>query len=336
MFYFAADSEAQRLLARLDASVDDYRAACFAESTKASYRSHKRAYLDFCVRLGCPPVPVTQDNLCRYAAYLADVKKLAAASIPKYLNAVRLLHLEEGLVNPLQHNWALDSILRGIKRCKGTTPNQKLPITPDILLNIHSQLNWDSPFDVVFWGACLVMFFGLFRKSNVLSPAGSFSPNKHLCRSDLIVHHWGLEVKVRWSKTIQNHERTLSVPIPLIPGHPLCPVTAVIKAFSLSPTAPPVGPAFVVPGLSQLMPLSYPQFVKHLRKLLTRLGLRAQLFAGHSFRRGGASFALQAGLPGDVIMQLGDWRSDAYKLYLDIPLSFKVRCMERLTKALPR
>ena len=36
-------------------------------------------------------------------------------------------------------------------------------------------------------------------------------------------------------------------------------------------------------------------------------------FAGHSFRRGGASFALQAGLPTDVIMLFGDWHSDAYR-----------------------
>jgi len=35
----------------------------------------------------------------------------------------------------------------------------------------------------------------------------------------------------------------------------------------------------------------------------------------HSFRRGGASWAYQAGVSVDLIRQLGDWSSNAYQLY---------------------
>ena len=39
-------------------------------------------------------------------------------------------------------------------------------------------------------------------------------------------------------------------------------------------------------------------------------------FAGHSFRRGGASWAYQAGLGVDTIRQIGDWQSNSYTKYI--------------------
>ena len=107
-----------------------------------------------------------------------------------------------------------------------------------------------------------------------------------------------------------------------------------VKLFTLNAAAAADAPAFVFPGITQLMPLKYPQFVKRLRGLLARLGLPHQRYAGHSFRRGGATYALQAGLPADVIMQLGDWKSDAYRAYLDIPLEFKAMCVEKMAQSL--
>ena len=286
--------------------------------------------------MGYAPVPISLQNLCRYAVYLADIKKLSTASLPKYLNIVRLLHIESGLANLLAHNWYLESILRGIRREKGAPPLRKLAITPVILTKIRDLLNLGSPLHVVFWAACLTMFFGLFRKSNVLAPATRFDLAKHLCRSDIIVHPWGLEVIIKWSKTLQFRERNVSVPLPYIKGHPLCPTTAVVHAFSLTSAAPLLGPALTYPTLSGVQPLRYPQFVKMLRQFLKDIGLPAQMFAGHSFRRGGASFAMQAGLPGEIIMQLGQWSSDAYLQYLEIPLSFKANCMQKFAQALPR
>ena len=45
-------------------------------------------------------------------------------------------------------------------------------------------------------------------------------------------------------------------------------------------------------------------------------GQQADKFMGHSFRRGGASFGLQCGLPPDLIKLQGDWNSNAYERYL--------------------
>ena len=66
-----------------------------------------------------------------------------------------------------------------------------------------------------------------------------------------------------------------------------------------------------------------------LRIFLYQLCLDASQYAGHSFRRGGASFAHQAGLPVDMIKLLGDWKSDAVLLYLTVP--FHMRFISNLT-----
>ena len=285
--------------------------------------------------MGYPPVPAPPGNICRYAVYLSDYRQLSASSIPKYLNVVRLMHLECNLPNPLCDNWHLSSVLRGIKRCKGEPAHKKLPITPAILLQIHALLNFDSPLHIVFWDACLTLFFGLFRKSNVLAPTGAFNPEKYLCRRDILVHPWGLEILARWTKTMQNRERVLSVPLPHIPGHTLCPTAAVLRAFQCSPCAARDGPAFTFTTPMGVRPLCYRPFIQLLRQLLHRLGYLESQFAGHSFRRGGASFPLQAGVSGDLLMLLGDWKFCAYTEYLEVPVSYKARCMFHVIKALP-
>ena len=61
-----------------------------------------------------------------------------------------------------------------------------------------------------------------------------------------------------------------------------------------------------------------------MKQILVELGLPSNQYGTHSFRRGGTSFALQAGVPLDVISLMGDWKSDAMNLYLHMPLSQRI------------
>ena len=58
-------------------------------------------------------------------------------------------------------------------------------------------------------------------------------------------------------------------------------------------------------------------------------------FSGHSFRRGGASWAFNNGVPGELVQAMGDWKSDAYKVYLEFSLSSKFTIAQRLATCLP-
>ena len=105
-------------------------------------------------------MPISPCNLGRYIAFLGS--KLSFSSVRQYLNVVRIMHLDEGCSNPLENNFYLSSILKGLRRHKGDGISQRLPITKSILQGILAVLNLNNPFDVCFWAACLVAFFSFF------------------------------------------------------------------------------------------------------------------------------------------------------------------------------
>lgn len=180
--------------------------------------------------LGYSPVTIQTDHLLQYAAFLA--RSLKASSVRSYLNIIGLLHKEFGLPNPLLNNWPLNSLLTGISRSKGLTPNQKQPITPAMLLQLHALLDLTTSFHASFWATCLVAFYGMFRKSHLLpTAANQFNPSKQLTKADFKIFSWGALVSIRWSKNNQFCERVVDVPLPSIPESALCPTSAITNAF---------------------------------------------------------------------------------------------------------
>ena len=55
---------------------------------------------------------------------------------------------------------------------------------------------------------------------------------------------------------------------------------------------------------------------------MTRLSLNTIGIKGHSFRKGAAQHAHEAGLLNEQIQTLGRWSSDAFKLYFSSPPAF--------------
>jgi len=112
--------------------------------------------------------------------------------------------------------------LKGVKRDKGSSEKQKLAMTPHILLRMKSQFNLNEPRDIVFWEACIVAFYGLSRKSNLLPTSGSsYNKLKRLSKNSLYITPHGYSLTVLWSKTIQYRERDFKVFLPLVTDHPL-------------------------------------------------------------------------------------------------------------------
>ena len=73
----------------------------------------------------------------------------------------------------------------------------------------------------------------------------------------------------------------------------------------------------------RLVPLTFNSFDGLLRIVLSQANYDPSLFSGHSFRRGGATWAFSCGFSSDAIKLLGDWKSDSFLLY--IHMSFKTR-----------
>ena len=51
---------------------------------------------------------------------------------------------------------------------------------------------------------------------------------------------------------------------------------------------------------------------------MKKCGLDWKRYSGHSFRRGGATFAFNLGVNSELIQYMGDWASDAYQRYQEM------------------
>ena len=283
-------------------------------------QSQWKSYVAFCSTFGLRNLPASPQTISSYAVYLACFTSSFQTILNK-LNGVRLFHLFQGTPCPALDSFEVTLTKKGLKRLLGLATHQKAPITPAILGSFKSHLDLTSPQDAAIWCLFTVAFFSFLRKSNLTAPSlRRFDPTRHLCRDDIKFTSQGAVLRIKWSKTLQHKDRLLFVPLPLIPGSPLCPVSAILQFFSLVP-APASAPFFCVPRNGSLRPLTYTDFTSSIKSLISRIGLHPTDFSPHSFRRGGATFAFQAGVPERLIQRHGDWRSDAYRRYLALPLS---------------
>ena len=61
------------------------------------------------------------------------------------------------------------------------------------------------------------------------------------------------------------------------------------------------------------MALLHADLVLAAKRMAELVGVDPGSVSGHSFRRGGASYAFRAGVPDVLIQYQGDWRSMAYR-----------------------
>ena len=125
------------------------------------------------------------------------------------------------------------------------------------------------------------------RKSHmVFTNASGFNAKQQFTKSDFRFFPWGgVELYVRWSKTIQFRERQISIPLPRVSGSPLCPVSAILHAFSFTASSPPGSQAFMWlhPISLRLQPFTYSLFLSKLRDLLSKCGIDGAQYGSHSF-----------------------------------------------------
>ena len=142
------------------------------------------------------------------------------------------------------------------------------------------------------WALFLVAFFTFLRKSNLVPDVANRISSKVPLQADLVFDSHGATLHIAASKTIQYQQRSLSIPLPLIPGSPLRPVTALRHYLRLN-SGPSTAPSFsvVCSTSQQLSPLTSRHFCLFISKVISAIGLVPANYSPHSFRCGGTSFA---------------------------------------------
>ena len=300
--------------------------AAFASGTYKNFATHWESYMLFCIHFGRSPLPASVESLCLFVQFLANSLK-SANSVKNYLRGVKVLHLFANQSVLAFDDFQLSITLKGVSRNLKHVPRQAEPITVELLLEFRSLLDLNRPRHATFWCVLLLGFFCMLRKSNLV-PDSQFDVGKQLCRSDIKASDRCLLVTVKWSKTIQFSQKHLRIPVLAIPGSKLCPVAAYANMTRLLP-GDGSSPAFLCHRGSRVIPFSYAMLQSQLKALVKATGRDLALYSSHSIRRGGATAAFRARVPGELIKVHGDWASDAYLRYLHVPLEQRVEVAGR-------
>ena len=305
----------------MEGALQSFYSLGLSTSTQKSYSTGQKRFLSFCKDHSLSPLPPSEHTILLFLAQLG-LDGLSLATMQSYMSAIRNLLVHNGLSSFDLYTPKVKLVLRGIKRWKASAlsnPLPRLPITPDILLQLKNVWSRQpiSHDHLMLWAAVCTGFFGFLQSAEFTVPSlTQYDPSRHLSFRDVhlpaSVPISTISITIKHSKTDQFYQG-IDIFLSRTKAS-LCPVSALLDYLSIRGKAN--GPLFL---LASGKPLSREVLVTEVRSALSRAGLNALDYCSHSFRIGAATTALKAGISDAKIRMLGRWESDAYQLYLRTP-----------------
>lgn len=329
----------------MDELVKFYVDGSLAKSTLKLYDSGQKRYIDFCAKANASPLPLKENQGCRFVCYLAS-EGLKHTTIKCYLSAVRRLQIVGGLGDPFVASWPLlQYTLRGVKLNQSRNvkfrPKQRFPVTPKILRLLRKfwEAEKGSSDNIMLWAACCMLFFGFMRAGEVTVPSmQQYDSDSHLSVGDVMLDNLAAPsvvcVRIKASKTDPFRKGVLvhlgRTDNDLCPVGAVCAYLAARGSAYLAARGSTPGPFF---KFSSGLPLSRELLVSKMRAALAPSGVDTSAYSGHSFRIGAASTAALVGIEDSLIKTLGRWQSSAYLLYMKIPREHLAVVSKKLSSA---
>lgn len=283
-------------------------------NTRRAYDSHYRQFLELAQVLGYSHSVVKPMTEYEWAALLiAYARNHKMTSLGSFMTGVAAsvndLHL------PLLPSTSLiDRTLQGLKQFYSGDPVKRaIAITLKDIFQIRTQLDLSSYDDCRDYLAYLLAFFGTMRISEYTGNSSLLW--KHVRLHTTSTGAMAIVLTLPFSKTSSVPEEITI--IEQTHNRSICPITTFIQFQSLSGHRLPDSPLFTK-SISSFEGISPNTFISNFRKRLQRIdGRLTEGYSGHSFRRGGLTALILAGVPEIQAQRHGRWSSDAYKQYLD-------------------
>lgn len=255
---------------------------------------------------------MAEDDLCLVVAAYADSHKIT--TLPQFISALQYFHLRCFHCN-LPRGVLFNDVQRGLDNyyADRSVVQRKQALTLNDLFAFARLLDTRYFEHARDWCACLLAFFGLLRIGEYMD-AG-------LRHRHVQLTAYGVVVTIPFSKT-SNLPATVSI---AQRDDQLCPAKALTHYLHFFPllsiSHQPDDPLFVTrtQGSTRVSATSRDEFIANVR-VLVRASFPdrdASTYAGHSFRRGGATAMLLAGVPQDILRIHGRWSSEAYRAYIE-------------------
>lgn len=310
-----------------------------AASTRGTYKSAVTRIARFCAAQKLPlSFPLSAETITLWMASVAS--QLTYETIRVYLHGIGTTHVELGAASPLDSKliWRM---YKAIKRLLGAQASkQKLPITVELLMQLE---RWQAVGTVpglskraAMWlGTCGLLRSGEFATR---SSASNILLRRHLVFLDAAMQP--LAEPASWSSAAcMCVHLAASKTDPFRQGVDVLvsnerAVQAMVQYLHARGSAAD-DDALFVGDADAGSALTVSELLKHTRSLLVRAGIHdASKYAGHSFRRGGATSLHYAGVPDSLIRVMGRWRSFAFARYIDVPHDKIIAAGRSVTTAL--
>jgi hypothetical protein len=287
----------------LDARVSHLQSHSLERSTIGGYSTGARDYIRFCQSHQIPFDPTPQ-TLSRYIAFTS----LSIASGPKYLTGARhFLHEVYPSFDVNRASASVQATIRGSKKVRADPVRRKQPIrTEHLSMFLNSALLSHDYDNLLFATIMSCCFYGCHRSGELILKG---------------------KKQVDWRKIIKRSSLHFSpgyagYRLPYHKTDPFYSGTDIL--FSTQDVADPVALLQQFVRLrDKLHGARRALFLREDGSHPTRAWFDSKLFSfvdrsfgGHSPRAGGATFYAGLGLSESVIMALGRWSSEAWKIYI--------------------
>jgi hypothetical protein len=301
----------------------------YTKESAANVVSGIRQFLYFTTHYKLNPLPATEDTLVCFLEFMARTSGFQ--HLKHLLSSVKFLHQALDTIFPV-NSFQVDMTLQGLKRRLSKVPFRVLPLTPEVLKKIYCHLDMNNLEDRSLWCAYLVSFYGLLRKSSAVPQSQKVDIKKVLVRRNIKID---LENNIVYiylghGKTNNFCTRDIIIPIPGNDDPAMDPVRHLHALFS-SVNAGNDDPAF---SFSNRRFITYKSFTSRLKILLAKSGYNPDLYSGHSFRRGGASFLQSCGGTALMIQSSGDWSSQCFTRYLYLSESERLQSQSLIARGI--
>ena len=288
--------------------------AAFRPKTRRCYQLLFRNFVGFCCLADILIQDVSLHSVMAYLEYLA-LNKVSVHMVANNVAAIKANFVMYGIDHSVMAHPRVKYFLKSMRINRPlSVPVRNVMSLQNLVDIVHlcDNILFGSVFKAVF----LIAFFGFLRISNIAPHSiASFDPTRHLTPSDVKISKNFMTLAIKWSKTNQNRDKIHYITLPILRSHPLCPVSALKNALSLySPS--PLDPLFQIRTVSGWTVLTDSRIRKVLSRLNKKMGLCANYFTFHSFRRSGATLAFDAHVPLQSIKSHGSWTSDCVWTYI--------------------
>ena len=278
-------------------------------TTARTYETLQQRFIDFCKKFGLLPLPANERTLLLYIAHL-ETTGINSGSLNVHLSAIKNLHTINGFSNCDTRSGQIRLAMRALT-INRPPPKQKCPLTFDKLIELWPVIQ--SSKDSAVWKAMISLGFyaGLRGAEYAYDTTNKQSMPPTLSNIVFDKDNRLLYYNVPSSKTLVHGFQS----VVHCSSHYICAYCCLYEYIAVKNISGNTGPQDYLFSIGGAVVTKY-MLNSFIQKCVAALGWDPSRYSAHSLRAGMATTAADKGLPDWQIKKLGNWKSNAYQLYI--------------------